>query len=180
MKKLVLFFVIGALGACGKLPDPAPAIPAAVTEDRNPFFTAPAQEPASAPVVQQAPAPQAAQTDSGPGWGSVVAAGAIGYLLGSSNKPAVAPAPAPRTVTVYRDVTRPAPVKPIVPVTPPKPNTIPVVQPPKPTVVAPSYVQRQNTPTTTSVPSTPRTTTTTPYRSSWTSSPIRSTPSFRR
>lgn len=176
MRTLVLLFLIGALGACGKKPEPV-VVPPAQVEDRNPFFTEqaqPAAPVAQAPVQQQLPAPQAAQaqTDSGPGWGSVLAAGAVGYLLGNSNKPAVAPAPAPRPVVIYRD----AP-KPVVPVTPPRPNTVTAVQPPKPQVVAPAptyapptqYVQRQNTPTTTSVPTAPRTTTSTPYKSTWSS-----------
>lgn len=171
MKKLIALALIVVLAACGKNPEYVPPAPALA--DNYQTIEVAGQQPAQvvqqpAPVMQ-APAPQAAQTNSGPGWGGVIAAGAVGYLLGNSNKPAAAPAPA-RPVVIYRDAPKP---KPVLPITPPRPTTITAVAPPKPQVVTPaptyapttSYAQKQNTPTYSAPPTRSYSVPTTTYRS---------------
>lgn len=206
MKKLTALFLIGALvlGACSE-DHSRYAAPQAPQQPQIVYVPTPAPEgqyPQQPPVVyQQASAPQAAQQNSGPGWGTVAAGVIGGAILGNMLSDKSRPTTTVRDVVVQDNSRRYEPSRPITivpkkpdvvaPVTPPKPNTITALQPPKPTVVTPApsfspsttYVQKQNTPTYTAPPTPPTRyapPATTTYKSTWSSTPSRTSSPSRR
>lgn len=171
MKKLVIMFIIGALGACGDNQAQRYAAPQAPQQPQIVYVPASVDQQQPQVVYQQAPQqPQAAQTNSGPGWGAV-AAGVIGGAILGHVLTDKKPQPVARDVYVQDnrynyDSRRYAP-KPVQPLAPPKPNTVaPSIPAPKPTVVAPvappkpsfaptsSYVQKSTAPTYSAPPKT--------------------------